>query len=273
MPFPFVKQLTFHTNRIGKGGFAEVYLCEDTEKLYVVKIGYPEYVWNSYDGRQRTKILDAIKDNLEEKKHLFQEKPFTKLYDIAPKNCYNALYIAELFPGWTIERELGKRIPQNEDLTRKILREYAQMLKSLHKDNMLFVDNNWKNVLISGDDIAICDFDFVSTIKEVNAGRFRNIYSRETCSREQVIQEESYTHSSDLEAFALMIDRIYNPDYFVKSTEEEFWENANAAKKNKRSYPKERQERLPKKLRDILTPLITYPKEESITIDDFLSIL
>ena len=40
---------------------------------------------------------------------------------------------------------------------------------------------------------------------------------------------------------------------------------------NKRTYPKERSNKLPKQLRQVVVPLLTYPRDDSITIDDVIT--
>lgn len=271
---PLVQRARFFPKIIGEGGFGEVYLCKDGNKEYALKIAHPFYKWDEDFAIARRRIVGEIKQNLYQRIHLFKERPFTILQTVAPDNNFPVMCIMELFPGKAVSQTQRKKLVKDEELTTRVLRTYADALAFLHERDLLFLDNSWSNVLVSESDCAVCDYDFVSSPKELEEGRFKGICTRRTCSREQML-EKDFSNSSDLEGLALMIDQLYNynEDSFVKKEEIEFEKNVKMAMENKRTYPKARCSRIPKKLQDVVTALITYPKDYSITIGDFTRVL
>ncbi|MSR85986.1 protein kinase family protein [Candidatus Woesearchaeota archaeon] len=268
---PLARRMRFTQRRLGKGGFAEVYVGKDGKTEYAVRIAHPLGKWNAYDARIRSKLLEQIKENLSQKRDLFQARPFVILEEVSPARYGEALCIMELFKGKNVKSEIQGKLKEDPETKERIAHTYAQMLKYLHQRNLLFLDNSWANMLFSESDAAVCDYDFVSSIPELESGRFPEIFTKTTASREQLLQRE-WSYSSDLESFALMLDQLYNAEPFQKK-KMEIEEYKIIAQANKRRYTQERQRKLPKKLRDLVTPLITYPKDYSITIDDFLGVL
>ncbi len=268
---PLAKRMHFTQRRLGKGGFAEVYMGKEGDKEYAVRIGHPLGKWNAYYARERSKLLEQIKENLYAKRELFQARPFVILEDVSPARYGEALCIMELFKGKSVRSELKKGLRDNPDTKARIVQTYTHMLSYLHQRNLLFLDNSWSNMLFSETDAAVCDYDFVSSIPELQSGRFNEILTKTTASREQLLQRE-WSASSDLESFALMLDQLYNEEP-LQQEGMEIEAYKTIAQANKRRYSRERQRKLPKRVRDLVTPLITYPKDYSITIDDFLAVL
>lgn len=267
---PLAKRMRFTKKRLGKGGFAEVYRGTDGKKEYAVRIAHPPGKWNSYYAREREKLVGEIRENLYAKKELFQARPFVVLEEVAPSRYNEAICIMELFRGKSVESQI-EALQEDEETRTRLLRTYAEMLAYLHKKQLLFVDNCWANMLYSATDAAVCDYDFVSSIPELEKGRFEGVFTKRVASQEQLLHKE-FSPSSDVESFALMIDQIYNGDTLrEEKTPIEFYKII--ARLNKHRYPRERKRKIPKKLRDLITPVISYPKDRSITIDDFLRVL
>ncbi|MBI5881000.1 hypothetical protein HZB90_02625 [archaeon] len=174
----------------------------------------------------------------------------------------------EFFDGESVRERLerGEDVAADKATTRRILLTYAKMLKKLHDRGMLFIDNNWGNVLVNGHDVAICDYDLTTRIDDpTNTDRLAaHIGYR---FKEMHLLEEP-TRSSDLESFALMIDRLFVGRCIID------WANLEThqqqAKCNRRSYPIRRLLKIPQHLREVVSPMIAYPRNESLTADDFI---
>ena len=255
---PLVRNLKITQKRIGQGGFVDVYLARDGKKEYAIRIAPSKSLENL-----RTQI--RIKENLWTNIRLFQARPFVRLEEVIG-NSSNVISIMEYFNGTNVHKEKHKRMKWDKDLRKKVFITYAEMLASLHEKDYLFLDNSWANVLFNEKEVTVCDYDFVSKIDDLNHGQFTGIFTRIYASREQILCDE-FSPSSDLEAFALMIEDIFNFESFI---DEKYRINAT---KNLRKYPKNRERRLPKELRDLVSPLLNYPKDRSIRINDFLSVL
>ncbi|MFH0870044.1 MAG: hypothetical protein V1866_03225 [archaeon] len=124
-------------------------------------------------------------------------------------------------------------------------------------------------MLINDFDVKICDYDLAvnkDEIKREGVG-FHVFYQPK-----EGWAETMPSVMGDLESFALMIDHLLigeaflptGPDFFNKQKYVE------EAKEDYRSYPDERYMLLPEKLRQVVAPLITYPRDESIKLDDFI---
>ena len=72
----------------------------------------------------------------------------------------------------------------------------------------------------------------------------------------------------DLEALSLMIHHLYFGDALFDFNDKR--ENHNA-QINVRGYPSEFNSKLPKQLAQVMIPLITYPRDDSITAKDVVS--
>jgi len=145
------------------------------------------------------------------------------------------------------------------------------MLKLLHSTGRVFGDNNWGAVLVGADDIKICDYDTVSFQTEINQpGHFAaHTLNKHFASREQLVKGLPITSQSELESFALMIDAVFNG--YDRRPIEEFWEDRKQqAIRNLRKYPGSRRGNLPSNLGQVVSPLIRYPRDDSVDLDDFI---
>ena len=263
----FVRNLTFLPKQIGKGGFTEIYLAQDKEgKQYAVKLSHYLQAYNEWARRGQQRIISTIKDNLNRKKGLLTPFFFTQLYEVSPAEYGEAIAIIEYFDGNPVEKDL-ECITQDEERTGIVLLTYADMLVHLHGQGHVYLDNSWSNVLVKEKEVKICDYDFISDPENIHDRDFLGVYTPLTASREQILQER-LSLASDLEGFALMLDRFYNGNYMVESLENRRVHEMQA-KTNQRVYPKERKAKLPRKLREIVHSQIHYPKEEGVTAQHF----
>ena len=88
-------------------------------------------------------------------------------------------------------------------------------------------------------------------------------------SSREFYERDTPTKQSDLESLALMTDHLFlgatfqDYDRSSKSREE--------ASSNKKIYPKNRARKIPKQLRKVVSGLISYPRDDSLTAEDFVS--
>ncbi len=276
---PTIQQIQFYNQFIAKGGFGEIYLAQnyDGRKL-ILKMGHVPWKYPLGRRSSKRKMINQIKHNVRSKRKILSQKPFARLVEIFPgKNP--SMYVAEFIQGQNVNDLLylyKRRLkPFPEEKIGQILLTYAEMLEMLHKEDMIYLDNKLSNIIYNRDRVAICDFDFVSSIKDAQRDNFfaKKIKTPVFISREQVL-ERDFRQVSDLESFALMIDSLFYLDYFLISLANSVKSNKilktcqNFALVNKRHYPICRQERLPHPLRDIVKSLLEYPRDESITATD-----
>jgi len=263
--------LTFTPNFVGKGAFADVYQVSDNDgnkyalKLFRRKSQMKPFLWELYSS-----YINHILRNVKKNKELFSQKPFA-----APRACTNTLqsccwYLMDFSEGESVQDKLdnGENLVKDKELTERILLTYANMLKMLHSFGKLFMDNSWSCVLINDDEIAICDYDLIASSDDPENGT-KFIAGHTPYRSRETIWAKFPSPSSELESFALMIDHLFFGKPIITTKNER--NHKRSAKQNKREYPLERKGKLTPMLEQIVPPLITYPRDDSITIDDFIS--
>jgi hypothetical protein len=138
------------------------------------------------------------------------------------------------------------------------------MVEMVHGRDMIVHDNNWRSVLFGDGDVRICDFDAISPPRHASP----RLKSVEYSSREQLLTVTP-TFAGDLEGFALMIDSLLIGGHLITAKTEE--KHVIAARINNRKYDKRRQAKLPHHIREVVTPMLTYPRDNSIQASDFVS--
>jgi hypothetical protein len=238
-------------------------------------------------------VLYKIKENIISHIDDLSEKPFLAPL-IIPDHAH--WYVMEFGRGETVESRMRREHIDHETAGR-ILLTYGQMLKQLHAKQMCFVDNQWRSVLVCDDDVRVCDYDLVSSVEDLNHHSVtkeflfgpekeevehrhfaRFVHTLCYSCREVYVRDAPRNHSSDLESFALMADRLIIGDHFI-GADGEHWtegmrkeaEQRKAAEENQRAYAKHRAAKLPKHLRQIIPGLIQYPRDDSITAADFVA--
>lgn len=262
-----LKEVVFMPQLVGRGGFACVYLAHDASNKYALKLFHDNQKFRF--PHERYKIVEALLETVRKHKEVFKSKPFA-----APRVFPGDVkwYVLDFFDGKNVGEEI--RLAQNVQdpaFARVALSTYAGMLKILHDKRLLFLDNKWDSVLVNGESAAICDYDAVSSVDDLYDSNFplRSVFTRAYASREQSMYETP-SKVGDLEGFALMIDELFVGNTFIPIDANGF-EQREIAKKDEREYPKERAQKLPKQLQQVVAPLLTYPRDNSLTIDDVLA--
>ncbi|MFH1456368.1 MAG: hypothetical protein ABIF40_05470 [archaeon] len=267
-----IEQATFSPDLVGRGGFGEVYRGQSSDNQdLALKIFHIPWKFNSIEREKKWSYAQKIKNNIRRKQEIFSQEPFAKLLYVFPDNVMSG-YIMEFFRGSNFT---GKKVKNIAPTTSKqVLLTYAKMLEMLHTQDMIYLDNKWGNILFKDQEIVICDYDFVSTIEEANKPDFfgQRIKTAEYVCQEQLLGE-GFKPLGDLESFALMIDTFYIGNRFLTgyTAYDVIKRQLKPARQNKRIYPQERQKQIPAPLRDIVSGLITYPRDDSFTATDFVS--
>ena len=92
------------------------------------------------------------------------------------------------------------------------------------------------------------------------------MYTPEFASREQLAGVKP-TVKGDLESLASMAHCLIHRDYFIDS--DSHTTHQRLAEDNFRVYPRTFQEKAPPHLREVMTALLTYPRNDDVTIADF----
>jgi serine/threonine protein kinase len=179
--------------------------------------------------------------------------------------------MTDFFEGKNLRQIMEEEGPiKDREITGRVLLAYAEMMNYLHERGLLFIDNSPSNILIGASDVKICDYDFVSSGKDLEevclAGK---VFTRLYQPRERFLSEGP-TMLGDLEGFAMVIHHIITgkpfldlEDYKKEAREREL------AESNKRKYPAPKL--VPPKLRQVMAGVLTYPRDDSIRAGDFVS--
>jgi len=191
-------------------------------------------------------------------------------------------YITDYFDGKNVMSMLLENDQRLKDdaLKGKILLTYADTMKKLHDEKRLFIDASLDSILVHNYDssqLKICDSDMVTFIEDLSNLPSDFKYSRhEPYSSQELFLYQRPTYSSDLESFALMTHHLLLGEFFMKQDDfdnpssHDIHSNRNSARLNIREYNHSFIKRLPKNLAELLHGLITYPKAENITANDFV---
>lgn len=264
-----IRDIKFEPNFIAKGGFACVYRVEDKDgKKYALKLFKPTNQIPEYDLESAHTFRQYIFENVTKRRDLFSEAPFTALRAITSPDESPAWYLMDYFDGDTVgdKIEYKEKITDDKEMTKKIIVGYAEMLKKLHGLGLVFMDNNWDSVLVNETGLAICDFDLVIEADNPHI-ETTTAYHRQYQSKE-IQTSHPPTHLSERESFALMIDHLFFGKSIINQKNQ--IHQKKLAEKNRRTHHKARREKLPRNMQQVVTPLINLPRDESITLDDFI---
>jgi hypothetical protein len=265
------RRMTFTPELIGKGGTAGIYKAVGEDgKLYALKLFHPKHKVGAIGRDEWYHQMGRVMNNVYERRELVSKEPFVALRAIPTRGHVAQWYVMDLFEGKNVQEQLQAKERFDEQLKHRVLSTYANMLKTLHDQGMVFVDNKWSSVLFNSEQVAICDYDTISLLEELNTkGHFaRMVRTRQYCSREQFVSKLPFSFQSELESFAIMIDELFLDKPFRSDDWDDYMAHIKIAEANSREYPKERREKLPSNLREIVPGLLTYPRDDSFTIDD-----
>lgn len=259
--------LTFFNHLIGRGGFANIYLSLDKNgRKYASKLFYPYFMVPSREKNKHHGLVNLVRDNISSNSDVLKQDFFNRTRLISGSNNESVPlgYVTDFFDGEEGNSLLGKMTKQ-QDVVGNVFLTYSKMLSYLHQNGLVFVDNNLGSILFNGENVKICDSDFISDgIFPISVP-----YHPHYISREQVLDRD-HTPSADLEGLALMVHHvIFNQPFLDYSETSE--EIKDSAEKNIRVYGKSFRKGLPKNLRQIVPALIDYPRDDSITASDFSS--
>lgn len=277
--------LVFQLEFVARGGWGEIYKVRDkTGKEFALKLFHPQQKLNRYHQEGRYRRVEAMFHNVWQAKDVVSQSPFTALR-ILP-HTEGEWYLMDFFQGTEVQDLIVRRKHPHTDkeLTRRILLTYAGMLQSLHP-NFLFGDNKWRSVIVGEEEVKICDYDLLVSKETVQdaLNPSNHMSTREYSSREHLLHGSSRedtvliprTPSSDLEGFALMIDEYFSEMTWAEEFRLKDYEfrqsRVTEAEDNKRKYPQVRAARIPRQIRQLVVPLIQYPRDDSITAQDFIS--
>ena len=259
-----LEDVEFTSQSIGYGGYANIYLAQTRDG---VKLALKKF---NIDAGE--KDVDKIKRNIAHglESGVLLSKQFTRP-KIVPDLMSGKWYVMEFFDGQNVKEMIRKNpvLGENPDLTGRILATYADMLSLAHENELLFQDNSWGNVLVNGDEVRVCDYDLMHAegSTPINSGLGTFIYG----SREQILGIK-LKKSSDLEGFALMMDHLINARplrrlcFFNRLSTEEISAVNQRAESDSFNY--KASENIPHGLREVLTGLIKYPRDDFITAED-----
>ncbi len=261
-----LEQITFSSDLVGNGGTAAVYQAKGPqEKMYALKFFHLSL------ARQRTGNDDPwpekVLANLRGNQSVINKDPFVRVRGI-PQGRY--WYLMDYVPQETVASLLEREEPLDDDLKARAMLTYGLMLKTLHGQGLVFGDNNWGAVLV-GEEIRICDLDTISppdcTLAQAH-NRWYGSYEQQFADLFRGDRKKKgppLTYQSEVESFAAMVDHILLglPLY---DADQGFYH----LRDNKREYPSERRERLPRRIQEIVPKLLTYPRDDSIKLDDMI---
>ena len=257
-----LKDLSFTKIILGSGGFGYVYLVLDPdENMYALKLFHPGWKIPMDEARDYTN--GQIVRNVRELQRKLSEFPkFSKARAFSFGDPSDPWYITDFVDGTPASKRLFRKAAADESLKKPALREYASMLQLLHSNGLIFYDNNWSAMMITPEsEFMFVDYDLVTKegCKPVFKGGKTWYVSEEQLAKDWIPP----TKSGDLESFAKMIDHLYlgNPLH------DDFEAVANFM--SHPVYPEERKQKLPESLADIVEQMVSKPRNNEITIEDF----
>jgi len=266
-----IASLKFTPELLGQGGFGEVYRVSG-DRDYALKLFYPWFRFHPDSRHSHGKVVDFIAKNLKEQKDSFAGHPFVPIRAITYYDHFRDTqfaYLMDYFEGEDVSKLVEKKDPilKKSDVKGQILLTYAQMLKQLHASGRIFVDNSLSAILLGKEDCRIIDVDLITPVEGLEGGFLP--YHASYVPREMLIGKAPNYHS-ELESFALMVHHLLIKQPFLDPDWQLQHENKKKAEANNRRYYADFRRRLPKSLRQVVAPLIAYPRDDSITIDDFI---
>jgi hypothetical protein len=252
--------LTFTTEFLGGGGFAEVYKAQHRDgRSFALKLfqhPHKRQRWERATAHY-SRLIRIIMGNVADNFDMLQHETFARPA-LVPQHTHG-WYVLEYVDGKSMQ-SLMESQQLTPEITASGLLTYATMLSLVHRSGTCFIDNNWGAIMI-GKENKVVDYDAMPKMPS-DAYPFcvLRYASREHC------REEPFKPISDLESFALMIDCLFVGIPFLERDRLDL-----RPLDYSRQYPGERASRIPEHLRQVVVPLIQYPRDESIRAEDFVS--
>lgn len=265
---------------LGRGSYAFVYLVIGPDgKKYALKIFYPrwKYPLEDWDGvKSRDKTNRKIVQNVASLRGMLDQFPkFPKIktpLSGGRRVAEEPWYMMDFIAGKNVGQLLLDKTKPSDSLKKTVSAEYANMLKFLHSRGMIFLDNGWGSAIVTQkNNVRFIDFDFITREgeKPVVWARKYKYGPEELLHLPDEIKEDDDkwkrpVKSTDLESFAKMLDHLYVGNVWIRNDEELARFRKNPV------YPERRKKKLPTSLRYPVGQMISKPRDESITIDDFI---
>ncbi len=276
------EDLTFTTTVLGKGSFGIVYEAHDTDgNKFALKHYRHPHSLSRYDraGPKRDGQLgmqEALKENVANNFEELQRKPFASPRFVPDWRSGN-WYVMNFARGVCVDAELKSNNTFPKDQRGQLELRFAEFLKSVHDRGYFVGDISWHNSMWDWNKksvgvLTIIDYD--SFGKQEGYANFRGggIGHPSYLSRERLLPDHLTTVQGEVESLALMIEHLELGTPWIPKVSD--WKEREPyreqAEQNKRKYPTDRKQKLPKHLRQVIVPLLTYPRDDSITIDDVI---
>ncbi|KAK4170248.1 putative DNA damage response protein kinase [Cladorrhinum sp. PSN259] len=267
----FLQQYT-PIDKLGKGHFAEVYLCieKSTGQRYAVKVftktpGVEERTKNEGLQQEIAMLMGVSHPNVLCLKDTFNEP--------------NAVYLVlELAPGGELFNYIVKKQKLTENECRKLFTQLFQGVKYLHDRNIVHRDIKPENILLVDDDlhVKIADFGLAKIIGE-------DSFTTTLCGTPSYVAPEilaesgrrKYTKAVDVWSLGVVLyiclcgfppfsDELYSPDNFPYTLSQQI-------RKGKFDYPSPYWDPIGDPALDLIDSMLIVNPEKRFTIDQCLA--
>lgn len=274
-----VSDYIFQPNLLASGGFADLYRIRDIyDNDFVLKLYHSQYKRGIMERDFWHLTVGEILRNLVNRKSVLAQNPFIPLQYVSESGFYIMDYardstVRSILNSVDLRCKLGRaRTLKKDGWKDRAVKGYGDMLTTLHHAGLVFMDHCWSSVFLGESCVQIGDLDFISSLDDANSAnsvigkRPHHVYY---ASREHRLPKLPYTIASELESFALMIDHIYNGTTWRSV---DTWESSllldNEMMLNNKKYPSQRKRKLPFRLQKVVSGLLQYPRDDSITLED-----
>ncbi len=274
-----LKSLPHQGEYYASGGTCNIRKVKISDSDYVIKLFQKKGVnedWirnTSFTGLNEDWIRN-IKYNLSDKVEIISNSDFFVSPKIIPLEDGEDWYLMDFFESTNLFYLISSKTLNPENIG-SVLLKYGEMLKYLHKNEHIYVDNNPKNILLNCSEIRVCDCDLISSISDVEQNKyefFKNgaIVCAPFFGSHAQLTGKPPNFLSDLEGFSLIIDTVYRGKPYLNEVNNDMYEMFEQARENDRDYVPV--ECIPKNLATLITPYIKlpHPKNLSDSIDDFI---
>jgi|SRR3989344_2523784 len=259
---------------IASGTYGDVYRLDSADGPFALKIYHPPAKIGDCGGYLFSpipwsiQIAEILRNLYDKKDYISRHNELLRLMYVTDSKKISAersLSLWEYCPGKSVAA-----LPDlSEEEKARVIMQFGGFLSKIHKESYFVGDMHWNNVLLDNDDVRVCDADTLCTGEELNFSLFypNRILCPHYASRQRMLSGFR-TAYSELEGFALMVDRLMLGEPWITCDNLSF--HLAAAEKNEREYPPERRAALSNHMGEIITSVLRYPQDLSITIDHFL---
>lgn len=166
-----------------------------------------------------------------------------------------------------LEEEYGK---DTSTLVGSALAYYASVMDTVHSSGCVLGDVSLGSILVGDSWFRFCDYDFITPQENLHDG-VNYPFTPAHASQEHWLRKRP-TVQGDLESFALMIHHLVIGSMFMPlEVRQDYFQMRRLAQDNLRHYDPSCEEQLPPHLREIIPSLVSYPRNNDITLEDLAS--